>query len=265
MILSPVKRLLLTIAILISVCSIARDKYATLTNGFAHNDYRHRRPLFDALHHGFSFIEADIYLHKGKLVVSHWPPLISRRKKTLEELYFKPLQDSLQFLQQDGEPINLVIDLKTSGNTVDILFESLKNYTPLLSTLEHGCMIKRKITIILSGKIPTHLTSEQSRYLFLDRHFTDEGHRPAEAAGQYLLSSCKYKNLLTWDGQGSMPENQRQLLVSYVTDAHAAGMKVRLWASPENTGVWKALLECGVDLINTDRIEKLSRFLQKTP
>jgi len=261
--LSPTRYLLTAMTVLITLNCIAKDKFATLNNGFAHNDYRHRRPLFDALNKGFSFIEADIYLHKGKLIVSHWPPLISRRKRTLEELYFKPLQDSVQLLQRDGQPVNLVIDLKTGGQTVDVLWESLKHYKCLLSTFDNGHMTSRKITLILSGKIPDHLTQEQARYLFLDKHFTEDKKNYPGLTGRYLLSSCKYKNLLTWDGHGNMPDEQRQLLTSYVEKAHASGMKVRLWASPENANVWKALLECGVDLINTDRLEQLSRFLKE--
>lgn len=262
--LTSTRHLLIAVAGFLSFQCMARDKFATLNNGFAHNDYRHRRPLFDALSKGFSFIEADIYLHKGKLVVSHWPPLISRRKRTLEELYFKPLQDSIQLLQCDGQPVNLVIDLKTGGQTIDVLWESLKNYKCLLSTFDNGRITSRKITLILSGKIPAHLTEEQARYLFLDRHFTeDKKNRPDGQTGRYLLSSCKYKNLLTWDGHGNMPDDQKQLLMSYVGNAHASGMKVRLWASPENANVWKGLLDCGVDLINTDRLEKLNRFFNE--
>ncbi|WP_317193247.1 hypothetical protein [Mucilaginibacter segetis] len=43
--------------------------------------------------------------------------------------------------------------------------------------------------------------------------------------------------------------------------AHKFGKRVRLWASPENTAVWKELLSCGVDLINTDKLAELKKFL----
>ena len=36
----------------------------------AHNDYKHTRPLYDALNRGFCNVEADIYLIDGELFSS---------------------------------------------------------------------------------------------------------------------------------------------------------------------------------------------------
>ena len=44
-----------------------------LRHAHAHNDYEHKRPLFDALDRGFCSIEADIYLVGGELLVGHTP------------------------------------------------------------------------------------------------------------------------------------------------------------------------------------------------
>src|SRR5436305_9752705 len=61
-----------------------------LTNGFAHNDYEHRRPLLDALELGFCAVEADIYLTNKQILVGHdWDKLSPQR--TLESLYLEPL------------------------------------------------------------------------------------------------------------------------------------------------------------------------------
>ena len=45
-----------------------------LPNAHAHNDYRHGRPLQDALEHGFTSIEADVLLINGELYVGHAMP-----------------------------------------------------------------------------------------------------------------------------------------------------------------------------------------------
>ncbi|MEU9588105.1 hypothetical protein AB0D70_32420, partial [Streptomyces werraensis] len=37
-----------------------------LPRAHAHNDYEHDRPLLDALDHGFTSVEADIYLVDGE-------------------------------------------------------------------------------------------------------------------------------------------------------------------------------------------------------
>lgn len=76
-----------------------------------------------------------------------------------------------------------------------------------------------------------------------------------------LLASCKYSRILSWDGTGTMSPDERNRLCQYVPIAHQYGHKVRLWASPENEAVWNELLNCGVDLINTDHLNELRRFL----
>src|ERR1700753_1075141 len=62
----------------------------SLPNAYAHNDYWHKRPLYDALGDGFTHIEADIYLRDGQLVVAHVLPRL-RMSKTLDSLYLRPL------------------------------------------------------------------------------------------------------------------------------------------------------------------------------
>src|SRR5688572_16520231 len=59
----------------------------------AHNDYEHRRPLFDALHHGFVSVEADIYLAGTDLRVSHNPVADWSKVPTLQASYLTPLRD----------------------------------------------------------------------------------------------------------------------------------------------------------------------------
>ncbi|HVS93781.1 MAG TPA: hypothetical protein VHE59_17200 [Mucilaginibacter sp.] len=63
---------------------------APLAKGFAHNDYLHKHPLFDALNNGFTNIEVDIFLRGNKLVIAHIFPFL-KSKRILESLYFKPL------------------------------------------------------------------------------------------------------------------------------------------------------------------------------
>jgi hypothetical protein len=77
----------------------------------------------------------------------------------------------------------------------------------------------------------------------------------------YKTASCKYSKLLSSSGNGQFPEEQRKRLSAFVNSAHKFGKKVRLWASPENRIVWKVLLSCGVDLINTDKLAELRDFL----
>src|SRR5687768_12660763 len=63
-----------------------------LKQAHAHNDYEHTRPLFDALSHGFTSVEADIYLVDGKLLVAHDREDL-KAERTLAALYLDPLRE----------------------------------------------------------------------------------------------------------------------------------------------------------------------------
>jgi len=230
-----------------------------LSKAFAHNDYWHKRPLLDALDHGYTYIEADVYLRGGKLIVAHLPPFFSRRK-TLENLYLKPL---MVYAQRVGtEPVTLMIDIKSKAQpTYEALEDLLKRYQEILTSYQDGVVTRRKVTIILTGHKPFKtLSGRTSGWAFVD----DDLLRPSGIAafGQlFQTASCKYANILTWTGQGEMPDLERKQLCDVVQKAHDQGKKVRLWASPENRTVWSELLSCGIDLINTDQLVKLKTFL----
>jgi hypothetical protein len=80
----------------------ARAQRSPLPKAFAHNDYWHNRPLYDALDHGFLNVEADIYLRDDELLVAHILPSFQKRR-TLEQLYLKPLLD---YYKGDNKEIN---------------------------------------------------------------------------------------------------------------------------------------------------------------
>jgi glycerophosphoryl diester phosphodiesterase len=60
-----------------------------------------------------------------------------------------------------------------------------------------------------------------------------------------------------------MLESERARLREIVTKAHAADRVVRFWATPENEQVWRELRAAGVDLINTDQLDRLAAFLAR--
>lgn len=237
-----------------------------LPNAFAHNDYFHKRPLFDALENGYTNIEADIFLADDNLIVAHINPFF-RSDKTLEALYLKPLAEYIaknngQVYKGYDEPVILMIDIKTGAdNTYSKLKTLLKKYSSILSGYNHGNVIKRAVTIVLSGHKPYKMIrAEEDRLAFIDEDLRKTS-QDTTSANVYKLSSCKYSKILKWEGQGGLPDDERKRLCTYVAMAHRFGKKVRLWASPENSIVWEELLKCGVDLINTDKLVSLKRFL----
>jgi len=239
---------------------------APLLNGFAHNDYRHKHPLFDALDNGYTNIEADIFLRDTTLVVAHICPWF-REGKTLEKLYLKPLYDRV--MQNNGRvysnyarPVILMIDVKTkSDNTYRELERMLDKYRTILTSYDNGTVVYRAVTVVISGHKPySLLEGEHNRLAFIDDDLRKVA-RDTVTHDVFSMASCKYSRLLSWDGKGIIPFFQQQRLCTFVAMAHSMGAKVRLWASPERKAVWDELLKCGVDLINTDKLVTLKNYL----
>ncbi|TFF34745.1 phosphatidylinositol-specific phospholipase C/glycerophosphodiester phosphodiesterase family protein [Mucilaginibacter psychrotolerans] len=255
----------LLIACFALTCSIASAQNTPLANGFAHNDYWHKRPLYDALEQGFTHIEADIYLRNGNLVVAHILPMLGKYG-TLENLYLKPLADCIngnnKLVARPAAPVTLMIDIKSGADkTYAALEVLLDKYKSLISGYEKGVYVQRQINIVLTGHKPVKLLkAQQNRLAFIDEDLL-KTYRDTLAVNIYQTASCKYSKMLKWDGKGTIPTEERERLTAYVAMAHKFGKKVRLWASPENTAVWAELLDCGVDLINTDKLAELSGFL----
>ncbi|RYY34495.1 MAG: hypothetical protein EOP46_13245 [Sphingobacteriaceae bacterium] len=236
-----------------------------LQNAFAHNDYWHKHPLHDALQNGYTHIEADIFLRNKKLVVAHFFPFF-KKNRTLEKLYLEPLYNMInqqgQVFKGYNTPITLMIDIKSGANdTYKALKPILEKYKSMLSSYEDGRVHYRMVTIVLSGHKPYDMIkNEQYRFAFIDEDLRKIG-RDDAMTEVYPMASCRYSSLLNWKGKGEMPADERIRLLNYVSKAHSMGKKVRLWASPENKQVWEQLLNCGVDLINTDELVALKNFL----
>jgi hypothetical protein len=239
---------------------------APLAKGFAHNDYIHKRPLFEALENGFTNVEADIFLNGDKLIVAHILPYF-KGKRTLESLYLRPLSERIannggKVFAGYNSPVTLMIDIKTNADkTYKALKILLEKYKSILSGFENGRVTYRAVTIVLSGHKPyALLKNEISRLAFIDEDLLNI--TPDSTANNlFAMASCKYSHLVKWNGEGVFPAAEKTRLSLLVASAHKIGARVRLWASPEKREVWDELLKCGVDLINTDQLAILKNYL----
>jgi hypothetical protein len=246
------------------LCRSAEAQVTVLPHAHAHNDYKHRHPLCDAMHCGFTSFEADIFLHNGKLIVAHVSP--AGKKKTLEELYLQPLYDSI--MKNKGwlyanypHPVILLIDIKTDASkTYSALKLLLDKYTGMLSFAENGKLNENAVTVILTGNKPyTEVKQEGRRNAFIDEPLSAVTDLQPDSL-LFPLASAKYSSIMSWKGKGPVNADEEWKLKTLITLAHHEGKKVRLWASPENKEVWDQLLKWGVDLINTDELEELQEF-----
>jgi glycerophosphoryl diester phosphodiesterase family protein len=235
-----------------------------LRHAHAHNDYEHERPLFDALDCGFCSVEADVFLRDGRLLVGH-TPFSLKPDRTLERLYLDPLRERAKAnggrIYRGGPPVFLLVDVKTEANpTYTALDRVLARYADLLSVVRNGKFEQRAVTVVVSGnRASEQIAAQPVRYAGIDGRLTDlDSTVPA-----HLMPwiSDRWTKEFRWQGEGPMPAAERAKLQEMVQKAHRHGRLVRFWATPEKVAVWKELRAAGVDLINTDKLSELQRFL----
>lgn len=236
-----------------------------LRNAHSHNDYKHKRPLLDALENGFFSVEADMFYENGAFIVAHTKAGI-RRKNTLEKLYLLPLKDRVNAnsgkVYANGPPeFEMMIDLKSdwSGDRLDSLSRLVEKYSELFTVFIDGAKTAKAVRIVLSGNGAKYLAAEQNpRYFSIDGGFGDFGSKPVSTL--ICRTSGSFRSEFSWRGCGRMPDDEKEKLRQYVAQAHAAGRKIRFWAATNKKKVWKQLLDAGVDWVNVDKLKKFRRF-----
>jgi hypothetical protein len=233
--------------------------------GHAHNDYLHKRPLLDALDHRFISVEADVFLVEGKLLVAHDAKDL-RPDRTLVALYLDPLRERAAahggWVFEKGCTLTLLIDIKSDAETTyAVLHGVLAGFADMLTTIDDGHRTTKAVTVVISGnRAQETIAAQKRRYAAIDGRLSDlDSTLPAHLLP---LVSDNWQMNFKWTGRGPFPETEREKLRSIVKQAHSRGRQVRFWATPENTAVWNELHSAGVDLISTDDLDGLQKFLQ---
>ncbi|MBO0609939.1 endonuclease/exonuclease/phosphatase family protein [Myceligenerans salitolerans] len=240
----------------------------------AHNDYEHERPLYDALAHGFTSVEADVWLVDGELLVAHDREDVDPAR-TLQSLYLDPLRDLVRQNARHGGPsvypgwdgsLQLLIDIKSDGEaTYAAIHEELAEHRRIMARSVRGHVRPGPVTAVISGNRPLEtMRSQRVRFAFYDGRSGDLG--SGLPASVMPLVSDNWNNLFDWQGEGPMPAAERERLHDFVAEAHTAGYRVRFWATPDRPGaareaVWTELADAGVDHVNTDDLVGLDAFL----
>lgn len=262
---------LFSLSLLWTACSgpLVQQQPVALAHAHAHNDYRHDRPLLDALDHGFTSIEADVHLLNNELFVCHDKEEITP-DRTLRSLYLDPLQNRVR--KNRGAVFDkkttcyLFIDIKTNADsTYAVLDPLLHRYKKMISEYDKDKCKQRAVSVVLSGNRPKEmLKNQKKRYAAQDGRVTDLQNR--ESSTLTPIISDKWTDHFTWCGQGPLPSEEKLKLEAYVNQAHRDGRKIRFWATDVDstagqTALWNLLYESGVDLINTDKLTELKSFL----
>lgn len=251
--------LLLTLA---SVSAPAQP--VPLVHAHAHNDYEHKRPLLDALDRGFCSVEADVHLVDGQLLVAH-NRLGVKPGRTLQALYLDPLRERVKKnggrVYPGGPGFTLLVELKGDWKTsYPVLRQILAQYATMLTTFRADTTVTNAITVIITGNRSRQMFAGESvRYAALDGDPADlNSGAPADLIPWI---SSNWTQSFQWRGVGSMPEPEKLKLKEIVAEAHQQGRRVRFWGAPDQPAFWREILADGVDLINTDDLEGVRRFL----
>ncbi len=247
---------------------LAQNDPVPLARAHAHNDYEHKRPLFDALDHGFCSVEADIWLINDKLLVAH-DEINVRSNRTLQALYLDPLRQRVKAsggrVYRGGPPISLLVDVKSNAQeTYRKLRTVLQGYEDILTRFEGGRVFTNAITVIVSGnRARETMAAEAIRFCGLDGRLAD---LELDVSSSFIpWISDTWRSNFKWTGDGPFPAEEKQKLKQIVSRAHARGQIVRLWAAPSGPAAWSELLAAGVDLLNTDDLPEMKAFLLSRP
>jgi len=262
---------LLAIVTVLQLNAVQQSEVVPLLHAHAHNDYRHDPPLLKALEHGFTGVEADVYLVGDKLCVAHGRGEITA-DRTLRSLYLEPLRERVKKnggrVYPNGPRVVLLIDIKSAAEpTYRRLHEILAQYRDILTSFGPQGQKAGAVLVVVSGNRPLErMRSQAVRYAGYDGRLAN---LDSDASADLIpLISDHWGRHFTWRGEGPMPSAERRKLTDIVQKAHAKGRLVRFWATPDQRSaareaLWLELLAVGADLINTDDLEGLREFLLK--
>ena len=256
-------KILLSFIAVLTITYQATGQYSSI-NAHSHNDYVNNIPFRLAYDNHFGSIEADIWALDGELYVAHNKNEI-QSARTLDSLYIQPVVRI--FRQNEGRAwkdqpgtFQILIDLKTPvQTTLAILIEKLKPFPDVFDPNVNPGAVR----IVLSGNRPEPAVfSDYPRYIWfdglLDRKYNDEELK------RVPLFSENMRKFTAWNGEGDIPEKEKQRIREVIDSVHALNNKIRFWNAPDNPNAWEILMKMGVDYINTDKITELAGYLKRS-
>jgi alkaline phosphatase len=146
-----------------------------------------------------------------------------------------------------------MIDLKTEGvSTLRAIVDLINKYPELIKS--------SNLEFMISGNVPDPKKwTDYPSYIFFDGR-PGTPYSPDQMKRISMISTS-FSSLSRWDGRGQIPGDDRKKMQKLMDDAHANGKKFRFWATPDSPEAWNELMSMGMDVIVTDDVAGLVRFL----
>lgn len=229
----------------------------------SHNDYEQKRPLLDALDRGFCSVEVDVHARGSELLVGHTGGDLEPGR-TLQKLYLDPLLKRVRAnggrVYPGGPSLTLLVEAKSDADETWLALQPLLHrYSEMLTSWDHGRMKERAVTVVITGNRNMDLLRKYPlRYAAIDGDIGDA----EEPKDLVPMVSVGWRGNFTWRGQGPMDAVERNRMERMIARAHKGGKRIRFWGAPDVPAAWEVLHAAGVDLINTDDLDGLARFLR---
>ena len=224
----------------------------------SHNDYTRTVPFWEAYSQFCGSIEADVFLHEGKLLVGHDLKDLSK-EKSFQSLYVEPAVKVFRanggkvWFQNEGS-LQLMIEIKSETEpALSEIIRLLEQYPDVFCTPEG-------IRIAITGNIPAK--EDFCKYPPFIRFDGEIGqtYTPEELEKVALVSGDFRVFARKWNGKGRMIKPEMDAVLAAIAQTHAYGKPIRFWNAPEGTTAYFTLWRLGVDYFNTDKPAVAAQF-----
>lgn len=226
----------------------------------SHNDYKQRVPFYQAYAQQLYSIEADVFLKEGKLLVGHNRENLDVNGN-LEDLYINPI---VKLFKQNGghawknsdKKLQFVVELKSDTKpTLNKLISKLEKYPKIFDPQENPDAVK----VVITGKVPAPEDFEEyPDFIFFDGLIDEKySSRQLDRVAMFSMPLSDYAD---WNGKGTFISKQKKRVQEVIKKVHELGKPIRFWGTPDEITAWNTFYRMGVDIINTDEIEKCSNF-----
>lgn len=220
----------------------------------SHNDYEQEVPFWYALGAGAKSIEADVYLVDNQLYVSHERKDV-QKERTFDNLYLKSIEKALELGIIKHQPVQILIDLKTEGeSTLKKIVSEISKYPAITGS--------KNIHFVISGNKPSPDKFETYPD-FITFDYQSLRNLTPQQWKKVGLVSLNFKEYSVWNGKGGMTVEDLPKVTKVIKEAKSFHKPFRFWAIPDGKTSWEFFAHAGVDYINTDHPKECADYLKK--